>query len=78
MSLFIDFSQQTALDLIFCPLHPSFLFAGLENMNNFLSEIFSIAVASSHGFFHNTPITGFGKVPKSGSQFGESSFNSPS
>jgi hypothetical protein len=74
VSLFIDFSQQTSLDLLFCPLHPSFLFAGLENMNDFFSEILSIAVACSYGFFYNTPITGFGKVPKSGSQFGKKFF----
>jgi hypothetical protein len=69
--LFFDFSQPTSLDLIFCRLHLLVLFAGLENMDDFLSKIFSIAVACSHGFFYNTPIAGFGKVPKGGSQFGK-------
>jgi hypothetical protein len=72
--LFVDFSQQTLLDLIFSPLHLLIFFAGLENMNDFLSEIFSITVACSYGFFYNTPIAGFGKVPKSSSQLGKKFF----
>ena len=77
MSLFFDFSQQPSLDLIFSPLHLLILFAGLENMNDFLSDIFSIAVACSNRFFYNTPIAGFGKVPKSDPKFWKKFFYQP-